>query len=228
MIANRIALALRAASKAAWPRSVGSDRNRLAGWASTARHKRSGGPPGDRRGDAPRQPLCGYKGYAGLATLAWLKPARRTPVDAVAEVAGRTVLEGEVRDFPGLADGARHGGRGGALPRLQHRDAPTIGAARRGWRFLEDLQRTSAQRDPVLAHRLLASRRDGPHSLVPVDLCPHRPDDLARARQPIRWFTPDLILPSKQRGWERLTGWGDATSKGANAAPQQDNQRRRR
>ena len=51
---------------------------RHAGAASASRGSKEGGA-------TPRQPLCSHKGYAGLATLAWLKPALRKPPKRLSE-----------------------------------------------------------------------------------------------------------------------------------------------
>ena len=59
---------------------------------------------------------------------------------------------------------------------------------------IEDACGNKAERNPVLPISLRASRRDGPHSLVPVGLRPRGPADLAGAcrRQPQQLKRPSL------------------------------------
>ena len=50
-------------------------------------------------------------------------------------------------------------------------------------RRLDDLQGAATQRYPVLAGGLHRARCNRPHTLLPVDLAPHRPTDLAAPRR---------------------------------------------
>ena len=110
-----------------------------------------------------------------LRHLAWIIRLLGRPV---AKARPEAVRHG--RD-PQRAEQSGH--RGDAERLSAHARKYELAAATERTRLLENLQRTTTERDPVLAITLRARGRDSPHSLVPVDLRLNRPTDLAGVRR---------------------------------------------